>query len=579
MPSHRSSPVVATLVAIALCTVATRASQDGIAAREGTRTQLESVAKHNMEAAAAEMLAEEEQNENMLHREEISQRGHGDLGESSEPDDDDPPPPWVEDQKKEQQKEQTRAAEARIESAMRQYDHSSEPEVPSPRHMDRSRQVHRDVEQDDDQGDLGESASVGVHAQSRDTLRAQAQNRDANTLTSAALADARAETKMHEKAAAIRRAKQIADKVRKLVKSQQHLETYSGQKVKGSVLGEAQDEQTKAIQMTAQDEVLARKMEDEQAQQTMQHLIDSERAQQRKSFEKERETTRDLLHSVREKLSLEQTKLVKSVRTETSQAVENVEKRLSDSSLAQTIEDIVKKKLAKRLSELKTAGERTVHDVSSQLNQLKHRVRRLRRQQTRMKMAESAMEQNLSHESRSRDLGESQSVQGSSLTSELEKMRLEQMMTQMRQVQPPPQIVPQPQNSEEHYELLRLKDEMQDMKKQNMLLQQLVAQRSTPPPRYTHNYLQKYFQRRHHNNAALLHKQVAMEKEQGSVNPDSTDGLEPQMLVQLAEGAEEAESASAMPLYNQRMEQARIESEDLNQRALADTLASQHFGE
>jgi len=414
---------------------------------------------------------------------------------------------------------------------------------------------------------------------------------------------------MREKAAALHRAKQIADKVRKLVQSQQKQEKIAGHKVRGSVLGAAQEEQQKASDMSAQDELLAQKLQDEQAQRTMQHLIETERGEQRKAFEQERESTHSLLDSVRKKLQLEQSNIVKKVQSDTSAAVKKVEKDLSQTSLAQTIEDVVKKKLSKRLNELKTEGEKTVHDVTAQVDALNHRVRRLRREQTRMKMQEASMEQNMqrvreSHESH--DLGESAGT-GASMATELEKMRLEQMMAQMNPMQQQMRQQVDPQMSEEHREFLRMKDEMTEMREQNMLLQEQVRNQmsvqSVGPagpvgpvelnairPRYSHSDLKTYFKKRRNTNADLLKKRVLAEQNRlralteklkdAESEPDSAEELgEPEMLVQVSEGADDVESVTALPLYHQRSEEARVHSEDLRQRANEAALASQNFGE
>jgi len=539
----------------------------------------DSVAKERMEAQAAEMLAEEERNEEALHREAVSQDEGHDLGESAEVSDDDPTPPWVEAQKAREKQQRTRAEEANIEQAMRKFDGKKTRAHKSPQ---KHEPVHGDLgESDDMQGDLGES----------DDMQVQAGESDANTLTSRAQESTRAQTKMNQRAAALHRAKQIADKVRKLVKRQQKLETVSGQKVPGSILGEAHAQEQKAAEMSRRDELLAQKMEDEQAQQTMKHLIESERQQQRKAFEQERESTHSLLKTVRQKLQLEQQNMIKQVKAETTAAVSKVEEELSQTSLAKTIEDVVKKKLSKRLDELKSAGERTVHDATSQIDALKHRVRRLRRQQTRFKMSESSLQQKmLQHESQ-HDLGESSGVGGNTMSAELEKLRMEQMMRQLTTA-PQPQV-PQPQvQSEEHLELLRLKDEMATMREQNQLLQNQVANQMSMrfanlnKPKYSHDDLQKYFRNRHRANTAVLRKSVAAEKERlraltSKLNAaEADDSLgDSGMLLQLSEGSTGTEPTTALPLYHQRAEQARVDGEDLRNRALEAALESQHFGE
>lgn len=563
-------------------------------ARGAEESQGESVAKASMEAQAAEMLAEEEKSENMLRSEAAAE--HPDLGESALPDDDDPAPPWEADAKRKKIEEEQSRDEMRIKADMDEFDGKAPKEVTESPPM--VEEQHEDLGESSDvnshHGDLGESAQV----------ESKATESDANTLTSRAQAEAHAQTRMHQKQAAIHRAKAIADKVKSLVQQQQHLEDESGQKVPGSILGKAREDADKAADMSARDELLAHKLEDEQAQSTMQHLIETERMQQRKAFEEERESTHSLLKSVREKLNREQHKMVNQVRTETTEAVLNVEKKLTTTNLAQTIEDVVKKKLAKRLDELRNVGQQTVHDVAAQMGALKRRVTRLRRDQERMKRAEerseSTMEQRMMATHSERDLGESASVGESPSAKLLETMQLQQMMrNQMMPMQQPMQQ--SPMQMEEHMELMKMKEEMAQMRKQNEMLQQLamhqvsMREAQATKPTYTHSGLQKYFNRRHEDVAALK-QSVQAERQrlealtsklsEAEADPDGAaesgpalPALAPQMLLELAEGADEPETATALPLYNQLAEQARVDSEDLRQKAFEENLASQYFGE
>merc|ERR1712144_122221 len=85
--------------------------------------------------------------------------------------------------------------------------------------------------------------------------------------------------------------------------------------------------------------------------------------------------------------------MVKQVRAETMASVVNVEKSLAQTSVAKTIENVVKKKLAKRIAELQNVGTKTVSDVTAQVKALKRRVRRLRREQTSMMMMQQQQQQ------------------------------------------------------------------------------------------------------------------------------------------------------------------------------------------
>jgi len=596
----------------------------------------DSVAKTSMEANAAAMLADEERSEEMLRRESAADDGP-DLGESVA-DDDDPPAPWDEEQKKQKMQNEQRKDEMRIQANMDEFDGKvsvpkrveKEPSAPQPA-VERATQgdLGESADVESKHGDLGESADVesqhgdlGESAQVESKVAAS----DANTLTARAQAHARAQNKVVEKNAAINRAKQIAEKVRNLVQQQQHLEDVSGHQVGGSVLGQARAEADKASDMSARDELLAHKLEDEQAEHTMQHLIETERQQQRKVFEQERETTHTLLQSVKSKLHHEQKKMVNQVRRETTSAVLDVEHKLSQTKLAQTIEEVVKKKLAKRLQELQGAGQQTVHDVAAQMGALKRRVTRLRKDQERMKRSESSMERNFMSTSHSQeqDLGESASVGGNAIAQQLQQMQLQQMARQqMMSMQSPMQTeehqelmrmkeqmaemrrarhpIQSPMQTEEHQEMMRMKEEMEAMRKQNQLLQELAsnqvstrfAHATAPKPVYTQHGLHKYFQHRRQDVDSLKQgvlaerqrlEELTSKLQAVEADPDAAEessGLpgSPQMLLELGEGMDMPESASAVPLYNERAEQARVDMEDMQRQAFEDALASQSFGE
>merc|ERR1712054_235161 len=313
---------------------------------------------------------------------------------------------------------------------MKAYDDNEDGQAARSQRAEASESSHPDLGESEDvspshttdehQDDLGESADVGATS--------------ANVLTSRAQEAAHHSTVSRQKATMLSRAKQIAAKVKHLVRKQQVLEKHAGQKVKGSVLDQAVEVHDREAASAARDTLLAHKLEDEQAMHTMQHLIETERHEQHKAFDKERSLTHGLLLSVRKKLRTEQDKMLKQVRAETTDSVLKVEKELSRTALASTIQKVVKKKLAKRVAELKAIGEKTVHDVRSQVLKLKHRVRRLRREQERMKVAEATMEQKarmstLGEAQHHRDLGESAGVSAymNPLTMEMERMRMEQM--------------------------------------------------------------------------------------------------------------------------------------------------------
>jgi len=452
--------VLAVLAVVAGAAV--HATEDAMAAetaqRMVERQGAESVAKHSQDAQAAEMLAEEESSETQMSK--AAEQGQGnDLGESAEVSDEDPPAPWEEDEKERRKAEETHKEEAKIEAVMNEVEHPTKA-APAQREKPVFQPQHTTPQGDseDDHPDLGESDDVAVHAP---------EPNDANTLTNRAQAQTSAENIKVEKVKAIHRAKAIADKVRKLVQNQKKLEDVAGQKVPGSVLGEAEDQKAKADALSRKDTLLAHKLEDQQAQDTMEHLINNERARQSKMFQEEAAKTHKLLASVREKLKGEQTKMTGYVQTQTKAAVKQVEGTLSQTHLAQKIEDVVKKKLSKRLQELQKTALKTVAGVEHQVEALKNRVRRLRRKQTRMQLAEAQQ----SHENH-RDLGESASVGNSAMELQMQRMRMEQnsmrqQMLMQQQMQMQPQMMQPPVNSAEHEELLMMKQQMAQMRQQN----------------------------------------------------------------------------------------------------------------
>lgn len=524
-----------------------------------------SVGKRDMEAKAAEMLDEEERSEDMIHREASAYHkkyaSNPQLGESATiADNSSDDAPWAAEDKKKKEMKKVHKQESKIQRAMDKYDHKRKA-----RTAPGAQQVAAATSEEPD---LGESVSVGSTVS------------DSNALTMRAQATARAQTKVRQRVIAIKRAKQIADKVRALVKKQQMMEKKAGAHVQGSILGEAVTAHDKAAAVSAQDELLAHKMEDEQAQRTMQHLIETERKEQVRAFATERKTTANALTKLRAKLKLEQDKMIKQVRAETTQSVVNVEKELSKTSVATAIENVVKKKLAKRLNELKTEGLKQVTGVTSQMNALQHKVNRLRREQTRLRISTASMRRNL--RSSRRDLGESSGVGG--IAQALEKAQMTQMLMQRQQMAPPqmaPQVVQQ-QQSQEHAELLQMKAQMAQMQKQNAALKQMFANKATAqlaqaaPTHYSHNDLQNFFAKKNSATMAIRQRVLAEKKKLQQLEvklsaADKQPNLSPlqdsQMLVQLSEGATEASSGTAMPLYNQHAEQARVEMEELQRKA------------
>jgi len=539
------------------------------------------VHQRSMESKAAEMLEEEERSQEMVSQQAAAyhkkySKPTNDLGESDNvADDDGSAAPWAVEEKKKKKVQKVRKQESAIEAAMRAYDHRKDA-APAPG-------AHVVAASQDDGPDLGESVSVGANSAVQ----------DANALSEAAQAQAHASIKARIKAAAIARARKIADKVRNLVKKQQQFEHKAGAHVQGSVLGEAVAEHDKATALSHQDELLANKMEDDQAKAAFMNVIEKERKQQRKEFESEREQAHAALAGLKTKLKAEQKNMLKEMKATTAAQEKKMETSVENTQLAQTIEAAVRKKLAKRLGELKAAGAKAVTDVMPQLTSLKARVRHLRREQSRMKVSEASMQSEVAHASSSshRDLGES-----SSMSSELEKMRMEQMMMQQQQQQqqamyrPPqqmqqpqpqmmqqPQMTQQPQVSAEHTEFLAMKSQMAEMQRQNALFRNMLAKQATmtaAPQQYTQDDLAKFFQTKKAAAQFAVQNELLAEKQKldGLVDTMSAAPTIPgaQMLVEIDEDSEGDDAKTAMPLYHQHAEQARIEMEELRRRAMED---------
>merc|ERR1712139_178594 len=122
-----------------------------------------------------------------------------------------------------------------------------------------------------------------------------------------------------------------------------------------------------------------------------------------------------------------------------------------------------------------------------------------------------------------------------------------------------------------------MQNEMAQMKKQNELLTQMVqnqvSQRrnvvAKAAPQYTHSGLAKYFKNKHLN-AAMLKKDVLAEERRLK---EATESDVMESATSLLEVSEGDNAMSAKPLYNKRAEEARMASEDLVQRAIADAVA------
>merc|ERR1712178_468012 len=146
-------------------------------------------------------------------------------------------------------------------------------------------------------------------------------------------------------------------------------------------------------------------------------------------------------------------------------------------------------------------------------------------------------------------------------------MQQQQVAGQFRQ--PDPQA---------HQQVQELQNQMKEMREQNLRLMSMLEQRSAKvqtQQHYTHDDLKEYFMRKKAGDnkldAAISEEQArlrhleALKAEAPASVPDS------EMLVQLAESPDDT---AALPLYNQHAEEARVEMENLQKRALEDMMGS-----
>merc|ERR1712070_762752 len=154
--------------------------------------------------------------------------------------------------------------------------------------------------------------------------------------------------------------------------------------------------------------------------------------------------------------------------------------------------------------------------------------------------------------------------------------QIQQPQTQMMQ-QPQPQMMQQPPDvSGEHAELLAMKKQMAEMQRQNVLFRDMLAKQATMtagPQHYTQDDLAKFFQTKKAAAKNALRNELVAERQKldslvDKMSAPTIPGA--QMLVEIDEGSEADDAKTAMPLYHQHAEQARVEMEELRRRAMED---------
>jgi len=493
-----------------------------------------------LEEKAAALLNEEERDEEDIHRE--TQRIHKNLApQVEEIKDDDDDVPWKDEGKPQKTTQVKVSAVSEIHNDLGDsgvVSHKPTP-VPTQKAEDRTKAA---------------AAAVSQKTQVADATKTVVS--DANALTSKAQATATAESVTLEKVADFAKAKQIAAKVRALVHEQQRLEAMAGKKVEGSVLGEAVIEHDKTAAKAEENVLSAHKAADDAALKKLRAEFNDEEQKQHKAFELEREQSHQMIEKLRNNLKMEEEAVVKHVEEATKASMLKVEDVLSQSSIAKHIEDVLKQKLSKRVAELQSMGEKVISSVSNDVSKLKSRVRRLRRDQEDLRVQGLKEVQKVESEAAKiesslpenhRDLGESAL---SPLMSLQQQMMMQQQYTN-------------PLNEQLH----EMRASMEKMQEQNLQLKEEMRNQKSHTE-YTHNDLKEFFDKK--NTIKLSKMDSAIEEEQARLDhmkqlkQEEASLLQSQDFVQLAEGVE----PTALPIFNQRVDQTRVEMEQLQHHAL-----------
>ena len=391
--------------------------------------------------------------------------------------------------------------------------------------------------------------------------------------------------------------------VQKLVAVQRHLEDEASIPHNGMVnLKESMDatnQLTQTAKSSMEDSLVAQKMEAEAAQSTFKNLIEHEREEQRKVLETEREKAASVLESVKKTLLKKQESFMAQIGAAEKKVEAKLQRSLGKTQVAQAVETEVKRKLAKRVEELTTAGKQVVGGVTDSVSSLKRRVRRLRRSQDRMKSEQSTIEQSFASqktESATRsDLGESAHSQ--QLEQELQQMQ----MSMMRQNLPQQNFLPRrtPRESSAELENVVLKQKLQIAELKNQLLEKLssntVSKQQPLVQDYSGQSMQTFFQRRKqrtmHNNQerAVLAKQIQKEQESlnrvkaelGEAQPQNKDqqlnqmGMQADVFLQVPDDSNASDLPNAA-MYHMHKNAAYADSKSIQDLAMENSLEILH---
>merc|ERR1712086_33259 len=428
-------------------------------------------------------------------------------------------------------------------------------------------------------------------------------NTGANALTARAQSKAREKAEDAAKRQSAAHAKKIAAKVQKLVAVQRHLEDEASIPHNGMVnLKESMDatnQLTQTAKSSMEDSLVAQKMEAEAAQSTFKNLIEHEREEQRKVLEHEREKAASVLESVKKTLLKKQASFMAQIGAAEKKVEAKLQHSLGKTQVAQAVETEVKRKLAKRVEELTTAGKLVVGGVTDSVSSLKRRVRRLRRSQDRMKSEQSTIEQSFASqktESTARsDLGESAHSQ--QLEQELQQMQ----MSMMRQNLPQQNFLPGRTQRESSAELenVVLKQKLQIAELKNQLLEKLSSNTASKQQPLVQDYsgqsMQKFFQKRKqrtmHNNQerTVLAKQIQKEQESlnrvkaelGEAQPQNKDqqlnqmGMQADVFLQVPDDSNASDLPNAA-MYHMHKNAAYADSKSIQDLAMENSLEILH---
>jgi len=310
---------------------------------------------------------------------------------------------------------------------------------------------------------------------------------------------ARAQLKAKQKAAEAARqqkvesAKRIAAKVRKLVAVQRHLEEESDVPHTGMVEMQESTEATRKIaeeaKLRMQDSLLTQKLQAENARKTFKHLMEEEREEQHRALEAERKRSHDVLEAVKKSLQERQQQMIKQMAATEQKVETKLEKTLARTKIAAAIEDVIKRKLSKRVEKLTRAGERVVDGVTGTVNSLKRRVRRLRRSQDRIRNEQSAIQRTVSAEK----TAERQYLGESSETEHLRR-ELKTIRHQLEQRSQPASQQHTQSNMKLENELL--KEKLRNAELQNQLVHSTQQPQAAKIEKYSTSTMRNYFNNR-----------------------------------------------------------------------------------